>query len=292
MEKWIKSLFKVTLLATTMAFAFNATQVMAADAAAPAADATATADPAAKAPAPANVTSDKFKSSEDQAAYALGASLGRYMDNSLKEQEKLGIKLDKDQLISGVQDAFANKSKLTDEEIEATLQGFEARVKQAAQVKMEQEAKDNAEKGDKFRAEFAKQKGVKHTPNGVLYKIEKPGTGKAPTNSDTVVVNYKGTLVGGAEFDNSYKRGEPLSFRLDGVIPGWTEGLKEIHKGGKIELVIPPEQAYGKTGVPGIPANSTLIFEVELLDIKPAAKPAEDANSAAEKPAGAAETTK
>ncbi|MEA9390868.1 FKBP-type peptidyl-prolyl cis-trans isomerase [Acerihabitans sp. TG2] len=281
----MKSLFKVTLLATTMALAFNATQVMAADAAA-------TATPAAKTTAPVNATSDKFKSSEDQAAYALGASLGRYMDNSLKEQEKLGIKLDKDQLISGVQDAFANKSKLTDEEIEATLQGFEARVKQAAQGKMEQEAKENAEKGDKFRAEFAKQKGVKHTQNGVLYKIEKPGTGKAPTNSDTVVVNYKGTLVDGTEFDNSYKRGEPLSFRLDGVIPGWTEGLKEIHKGGKIELVIPPEQAYGKTGVPGIPANSTLIFDVELLDIKPAEKPADDASTSAEKPAGAAETTK
>ena len=87
----MKSLFKVTLLATTMAFAFNATQVMAADAAAPAADATATADPAAKAPAPANVTSDKFKSSEDQAAYALGASLGRYMDNSLKELALSGV---------------------------------------------------------------------------------------------------------------------------------------------------------------------------------------------------------
>ncbi|WP_413736757.1 FKBP-type peptidyl-prolyl cis-trans isomerase [Sodalis sp. RH21] len=290
----MKSLFKVTLLATTMALALNATQVMAADT-------TATADPAATAgatatapaTAPANATSDKFKSSEEQAAYALGASLGRYMDNSLKEQEKLGIKLDKDQLIAGVQDAFGNKSKLTDEEIEATLQGFEARVKQAAQAKMEQEAKDNADKGDKFRADYAKQKGVKKTPGGVLYKVEKPGTGKAPTNSDTVVVNYKGTLADGTEFDNSYKRGEPLSFRLDGVIPGWTEGLKEIHKGGKIELVIPPEQAYGKTGVPGIPANSTLIFEVELLDIKPAAKPAEGAKPAAEEPAaGASETNK
>src|SRR5476651_1937229 len=290
LEKWMKSLFKVTLLATTMAIALNATQVMAAETA-PAAAATPAATALAAA-APAAAEASKFKSDDEQAAYALGASLGRYMENSLKEQEKLGIKLDKDQLIAGVQDAFANKSKLTDEEIEATLQGFEARVKQAAQAKMEQEAKENADKGDKFRADYAKQKGVKHTPSGVLYKVEKPGTGKAPTNSDTVVVNYKGTLVGGAEFDNSYKRGEPLSFRLDGVIPGWTEGLKEIHKGGKIELVIPPEQAYGKTGVPGIPANSTLIFEVELLDIKPVAKPAEDAKPAAEQPAGAAETNK
>jgi FKBP-type peptidyl-prolyl cis-trans isomerase FkpA len=86
------------------------------------------------------------------------------------------------------------------------------------------------------------------------------------------VVNYKGTLIDGKEFDNSYTRGEPLSFRLDGVIPGWTEGLKNIKKGGKIKLVIPPDLAYGKTGVPGIPANSTLVFDVELLDIKPAPK--------------------
>lgn len=289
----MKSLLKVTLLATTMALALNAAQVMAADSTATA-DAPAAAGATATAPAaaPANATSDKFKSSEEQAAYALGASLGRYMDNSLKEQEKLGIKLDKDQLIAGVQDAFGNKSKLTDEEIEATLQSFEARVKGAAQAKMEQEAKDNADKGDKFRADYAKQKGVKKTTSGVLYKVEKAGTGKAPTNSDTVVVNYKGTLADGTEFDNSYKRGEPLSFRLDGVIPGWTEGLKEIRKGGKIELVIPPEQAYGKTGVPGIPANSTLIFDVELLDIKPAAKAAEGDKPAAQAPAGATETNK
>lgn len=197
------------------------------------------------------------------------------MDNSLKEQEKLGIKLDKDQLITGVQDAFANNSKLSDQEIEDTLQSFEARVKQADQTKMEQEAKDNAAKGDKYRADYAKQKGVKKTANGVLYKVDKAGTG-----SDTVVVNYKGTLVDGTEFDNSYNRGEPLSFRLDGVIPGWTEGLKHIKKGGKIQLVIPPEQAYGKTGVPGIPANSTLVFDVELLDIKPAAGDAEQAPDA------------
>lgn len=138
----MKSLFKVTLLATTMAFALNATQVMAADAAKPA--------EAAKA-ADAAPSTGKFKNDDEQAAYALGASLGRYMDNSLKEQEKLGIKLDKDQLISGVQDAFANKSKLNDADIEKTLQSFEARVKASAQAKMEQDAKDNEAKGTKYR---------------------------------------------------------------------------------------------------------------------------------------------
>ncbi len=281
----MKSLFKVTLLATTMALALNATQVMAADAAKAAE--TPAAAPAAAVPAATDTT--KFKSDDEQAAYALGASLGRYMDNSLKEQEKLGIKLDKDQLISGVQDAFANKSKLSDQEIEKTLQTFEGRVKASAQAKMEQDAKANADKGDKFRADFAKTKGVKKTESGLLYQVEKPGTGEAPKDSDTVVVNYKGTLTDGTEFDNSYTRGEPLSFRLDGVIPGWTEGLKHVKKGGKIKLVIPPELAYGKTGVPGIPANSTLVFDVELLDVKAAPKadpkaaeqPADDAAAAA-----------
>ncbi|WP_380183393.1 FKBP-type peptidyl-prolyl cis-trans isomerase [Kalamiella sp. sgz302252] len=277
----MKSLFKVTLLATTMAVALNAPLASAAEtAAAPSA-------PAAQAPqqAPKNAA---FTNEDQQSAYALGASLGRYMENSLKEQEKLGIKLDQQQLISGVQDAFAGKSKLSDQEIEQTLQAFEGRVKTAAQAKMEKDAKENTEKGNAFAAKFAKEKGVKKTESGLLYQVEKEGTGDVPKDSDTVVVNYKGTLIDGSEFDNSYTRGEPLSFRLDGVIPGWTEGLKHVKKGGKIKLVIPPQLAYGKNGVPGIPANSTLVFDVELLDIKPAAKA--DANAPA--PTEAPATTK
>ncbi len=236
----MKSLFKVTLLATTMAVALNAPLTFAADTATKA--------------APAAESKSAFKNDDQKSAYALGASLGRYMENSLKEQEKLGIKLDKAQLI------------------EQTLQAFETRVKTAAQQKMEKDATENEAKGKAFRDNFAKEKGVKTSKTGLLYKVEKEGAGDAPKDSDTVVVNYKGTLIDGKEFDNSYTRGEPLSFRLDGVIPGWTEGLKNIKKGGKIKLVIPPDLAYGKTGVPGIPANSTLVFDVELLDIKPAPK--------------------
>lgn len=267
----MKSLFKATLLATTMAVALNAPLAMAAEAAAPA---------AAPQQAPKNAA---FKDDNQQSAYALGASLGRYMENSLKEQEKLGIALDKTQLIAGVQDAFADKSKLTDQEVEQTLQSFEARVKGAAQERMEKDAKDNASKGDAYAAKFAKEKGVKKTATGLLYQVEKEGNGDVPKDSDTVVVNYKGTLIDGKEFDNSYTRGEPLSFRLDGVIPGWTEGLKQVKKGGKIKLVIPPNLAYGKNGVPGIPVNSTLVFDVELLDIKPAAK--DDTNAPQAEPA-------
>ncbi|MFP1740281.1 FKBP-type peptidyl-prolyl cis-trans isomerase [Lonsdalea quercina] len=268
----MKSLFKVTLLATTMTLAFN-TGAMAAETA-KASDSSST-----------STTTAKFNNDEQAAAYALGASLGRYMDNSLKEQEKLGIKLDKEQLIQGVQDAFADKSKLSDQEIEKTLQSFEGRVKEAAKTKMKQDAKENADKGTKYRDTFAKEKGVKKTNSGLLYQVDKEGTGAAPKDSDTVVVNYKGTLVDGTEFDNSYKRGEPLSFRLDGVIPGWTEGLKHVKKGGKIKMVIPPALAYGETGVPGIPANSTLVFDVELLDIKSEAEAKAADAAKAEKPA-------
>ncbi len=274
----MKSLFKVTLLATTMAVALNAPLTFAADAAA-----------AKSAPAAAE-SNAAFKNDDQKAAYALGASLGRYMENSLKEQEKLGVKLDKSELIAGVQDAFADKSKLSDQEIEQTLQAFETRVKTAAQQKMEKDAAENEAKGKTYRDTFAKEKGVKTSKSGLMYKVEKEGTGEAPKDSDTVVVNYKGTLTDGKEFDNSYKRGEPLSFRLDGVIPGWTEGLKNIKKGGKIKLVIPPDLAYGKTGVPGIPANSTLVFDVELLDIKPA--PKEDAKPEAADDKAAADAAK
>ena len=271
----MKSLFKVTLLATTMAVALNAPLTFAADAAA-----------AKSAPAAAE-SKAAFKNDDQKAAYALGASLGRYMENSLKEQEKLGVKLDKSELIAGVQDAFADKSKLSDQEIEQTLQAFETRVKTAAQEKMEKDATENEAKGKTYRDAFAKEKGVKTSKTGLMYKVEKEVTGDAPKDSDTVVVNYKGTLTDGKEFDNSYKRGEPLSFRLDGVIPGWTEGLKNIKKGGKIKLVIPPDLAYGKTGVPGIPANSTLVFDVELLDIKPAPKEEAKPDAAADDKAAA-----
>lgn len=251
----MKSLFKVTLLTASMVFSLGVTSVIAAPA-----------KPAKTVAAESGA--NKFKNDDERSAYALGASLGRYMENSLKEQEKLGVKLDKNLLLSGVQDAFSDKGKLNDAEIEKTLQDFEARVKAAAQAKMEKDAKENEGKGAKYAASFAKEKGVKKTASGLLYRIDKQGTGEAPKESDTVVVNYRGTLIDGTVFDNSYDRGEPLSFRLDGVIPGWTEGLKLLKKGGKMKLVIPPSLAYGKASVPGIPVNSTLVFEVELLDVQ------------------------
>ncbi|MDC9614694.1 FKBP-type peptidyl-prolyl cis-trans isomerase [Xenorhabdus khoisanae] len=252
----MKSLFKTSLLATTLALAFSVPQALAANT-------------ETKSEVKLN---SAFKTVEQQNSYALGASLGSYMANSLKEQKTLGINIEKAQLLAGVEDALNSKSKLTDEEIQETLLSFESKVKEAARAKAEKEAGENGEKGDKYREEFAKKAGVIKTKSGLLYKVEKAGTGTTPKESDTVVVNYKGALIDGQVFDSSYERKEPLSIRLDSVIPGWKEGLQHVKKGGKITLVIPPDLAYGQASLPKIPANSTLVFDVELLDIKPAAK--------------------
>ncbi|WP_237388294.1 FKBP-type peptidyl-prolyl cis-trans isomerase [Xenorhabdus sp. Sc-CR9] len=252
----MKSLFKTTMLATTLAVVFSVPQVLAANT-------------EAKGEVKLN---SAFKTVEQQNSYALGASLGSYMENSLKEQKTLGINLEKTQLLVGVEDALNNKSKLTDQEIQDTLLAFEKKVKEMAQAKAEKDAGENGAKGDEYRKKFAKQAGVVETKSGLLYKIEKEGTGKTPKETDTVVVNYKGSLIDGQVFDSSYERKEPLSIRLDSVIPGWKEGLQNVKKGGKITLVIPPKLAYDQASLPKIPANSTLVFDVELLDIKPAAK--------------------
>ena len=120
-----------------------------------------------------------------------------------------------------------------------------------------------------FLAEVKKKPGVITLPSGLAYEIIKPGEGPAPKPSETVKAHYIGTLANGTVFDNSIQRGEPVEFPLDQVIPGWTEGLQKISKGGKIKLYVPPQLAYGDDGRPGIPPASTLVFEIEILDIKP-----------------------
>jgi FKBP-type peptidyl-prolyl cis-trans isomerase len=130
-------------------------------------------------------------------------------------------------------------------------------------------AQNAIETGKAFLAENAKKPDVKQTPSGLQYKILEPGKGKAPKATDTVLVNYRGTLLNGTEFDSSYKRNEPIEFPLNGVIPGWTEGVQLIKEGGKIQLFIPPNLAYGARGAGGaIGPNETLIFEVELLKVR------------------------
>jgi FKBP-type peptidyl-prolyl cis-trans isomerase len=149
------------------------------------------------------------------------------------------------------------------------------RAKMAA--KQKKEAAENLAAGTAFLEANKKKEGVKVLPDGLQYKIIKEGTGPTPTADDKVKTNYRGTLIDGTEFDSSYKRNRPAEFNVKGVIKGWTEALELMKVGAKWELFIPPNLAYGERGRPGIPPNSTLIFEIELLDIvKPtqAAKPA------------------
>ena len=131
-------------------------------------------------------------------------------------------------------------------------------------------ADSNSEKGEAFLKENAKKEGVKTTASGLQYKVLKEGTGKSPKKSDTVEVHYKGTLLDGTEFDSSYKRGKTIEFPLSGVIAGWTEGVQLMKEGAKYQFTIPSALAYGERGTPGgpIPANATLIFEVELIAVK------------------------
>ena len=189
------------------------------------------------------------------------------MNQSFETQKKIGIKLDKENLLKGVQDAISGNLKLSHQEISVILKELEEKLKNANKIQFAKSAKENFMKGEVYMKNFSKIKGVKKTSSGLLYLVEKEGEGEILTNDTKITVHYIGKLIDGIEFDNSYKRGKPVSLVLKDVILGWQEGLKYIKKGGKVKLVIPPHLGYGERGVNGIPSNSTLIFDIELLDV-------------------------
>lgn len=163
--------------------------------------------------------------------------------------------------VLGIRDAHAKKERAyTEEELQAAANEF-----QKEQLKT---AQDKAKDSDSFLKENAKKAGISQTESGLQYKITQAGTGKQPQADSTVRVHYTGKLVNGTVFDSSVERGEPIEFPLNQVIPGWTEGLQLMKEGGKATLYIPSYLAYADQEIPGIPANSTLIFDVELLEVK------------------------
>jgi FKBP-type peptidyl-prolyl cis-trans isomerase FklB len=176
--------------------------------------------------------------------------------NDLKRQS---IDINPKILAEGVQQALAgSKPLLTEQEIQETMMAFQK----------EMMAKQK-ERGDAFLAENKKKEGVKTLPSGLQYKVIKAGTGKKPKLNDTVMTHYRGTLIDGTEFDSSYKRGQPVSFLVSGVLPGWTEALQLMEEGAKWQLFIPSNLAYGERGAGGIIGpNATLIFEIELVSIQ------------------------
>jgi FKBP-type peptidyl-prolyl cis-trans isomerase len=218
-----------------------------------------TAVPKAKGEAPSHTPADLKK----DASYGIGLAFAK----NIKEQ---AIDLDIDQLIQGVRDGMAGgKARLSDAELETVMQEFRDSLVAQQQAKKRVAGDKNKKEGAAYLAENQKKPGVKVTSKGVQIETIKEGTGAAPKPTDTVKVHYKGTLIDGTEFDSSYKRGEPISFPLNRVIAGWTDGVQQIKVGGKSRLVIPAELAYGEEGSPPtIPPNSTLVFEIELLGIE------------------------
>lgn len=207
---------------------------------------------------------------EKAASYAVGALMGGQMKD-LVDAHKEVITYDNARILDGLKDALEGKVDVRkDENVQKTLEAIEAKLVSASKAKAEAIAKSAQDEGDKYRADFAKGKDVKTTKSGLLYKIENAGKGETIKATDTVKVHYTGKLPSGKVFDSSVERGQPVEFQLNQVIPGWTEGLQLVKKGGKIQLVIPPALGYGKQGAgASIPPNSTLIFDVEVLDVNP-----------------------
>lgn len=219
---------------------------------------------AAKKPATAT-TPFALKTDKDKASYAIGVNIGRSM-------KKDDVNIDPDVLARGIKDAYADKKiLLSDEEAQAALTQLKNEVQKNQQVKYQESLEKNKKEGDAFLAANKAKPGVVTTPSGLQYKVIQEGTGPKPTATDTVVCNYKGTLIDGTEFDSSYKRGQPATFPVSQVIKGWTEALQLMPVGSKYELFVPPSLGYGERGTGGGPIgpNATLIFEVELVSIQP-----------------------
>ena len=251
----MKNIFKVSLLAAAVAFTVGCKDKTESKDAMPVAEKSEVAT---------------FASEQEKAAYAIGASFSRYVEKTLEKQTELGLTLDKEAIISGLSETLRGKSKLTDEEMIATLKAYDVTVKAAAEKQQKEKAEKAAAEAKKFLDENAKVEGVTVTESGLQYSVITKATdskAKSPTASDVVVVNYVGTLVDGTEFDSSIKRGEPAKFPLNRVIPGWTEGVQLMKVGEKFKFVVPANLAYGEQGAGTIPAGATLIFEVELLEI-------------------------
>jgi FKBP-type peptidyl-prolyl cis-trans isomerase FklB len=204
----------------------------------------------------------------DKVSYALGMNIALSLGANLKRQ---GVDINSDVLAQALKDGLnGGKTLMTEEEARTTLMQVQTELQAKQQEKAKQEADNNKKEGDAFLAANKSKPGVITLPSGLQYKIVKEGTGPKPTASDTVVCNYRGTLINGTEFDSSYKRGQPATFPVGGVIKGWTEALQLMPVGSKWDLYIPPDLAYGARGAGNdIGPNATLIFEVELLSIQP-----------------------
>ncbi|MCG6200164.1 FKBP-type peptidyl-prolyl cis-trans isomerase [Psychromonas antarctica] len=251
----MKNVFKISLLAAAVVLTVGCNEKKEPVAAAVAIEAPAT-----------------FANNQDKVAYAIGTSFSQQFNTMLAKQAELGMELDKEVVLQGITDTLRGSSKLTDDDIMTTLKAYGEEVKTAAEKQMKEKSEKAAEEAKSFLDENAKVEGVTVTESGLQYSVLTKAEGPKPKAEDTVTVHYVGTLLDGTEFDSSVKRGQPATFPLNRVIPGWTEGVQLMSVGEKYKFVIPADLAYGEAGAGSIPPSSTLIFEVELLDIKAATK--------------------
>jgi FKBP-type peptidyl-prolyl cis-trans isomerase FklB len=208
----------------------------------------------------------ELKTDFDEVNYSVGHQIGTDFKNQ-------GIELNEDAMIKGMQDALAGEhSLMTPDEMRTALTKMAKKIAEKQQQKQIETAKDNLAKANAFLDENGKKDGVKTADSGLQYKIVEAGSGTSPQANDNVTVHYKGTLIDGKEFDSSYKREKPMTFQVNKVIAGWTEALQMMKPGAKWQLYIPPKLGYGAQGAGPIPANSVLIFDVELISVNEQSK--------------------
>ena len=205
----------------------------------------------------------ELKSDKEKLSYSIGMDIG----GNLKRGT---VDVDPDVLAKGLKDSYVGgKTILSEDDAKKVLTDYQKAMMAKQAETMRKLGEKNKADGERFLAENAKKEGVKTLPSGLQYKVITPGTGKTPKSTDTVTTNYRGTLIDGTEFDSSYKRGQPATFPVSGVIPGWTEALQLMKEGAKWKLFLPADLAYGERGAGrDIGPNAVLIFEVELISVK------------------------
>lgn len=202
-----------------------------------------------------------LKDTRDKESYSLGYQIGGAYKNK-------DVDINTDVFMIGLQDGLTgSEPQLSRQEMQTTLGELQKKARDAEAAKKKRPVEQYRGEGREFLAANAKEPGVVTLPSGLQYKVIREGSGKSPGPHDSVTVNYRGTLINGNEFDSSYRNGEPATFRVDGVIKGWTEALQMMKEGSKWELFVPSEVAYGARGMGRIPPNSTLIFDVELISV-------------------------
>jgi len=210
-----------------------------------------------------SAVAQELETPEERLSYTVGMDIGQ----SLAEQD---LELDVDLLVEALRASYAGEETLlTREEALAERDAFMERRQREMEEQRSMDAARNLEEGQAFLAQNRGEEGITETESGLQYRVIEEGEGASPVATDTVTVHYRGTLINGTEFDSSYARGEPATFALNQVIPGWTEGVQLMQEGAKYEFFIPSDLAYGEQGRPGpIGPNSTLVFEVELVEVQ------------------------